>query len=72
MGEDDKLEKQIAIRLSEEDVGRLDALAKRIPIASRNAIARAALRIGMAAIEEDPARILSADAPVRKPRKKGG
>lgn len=71
MGDDDKLEKQIAIRLSDEDVERLEALTKRIPIASRNAIARAALRIGMAAIEDDPAQLLSPDAPLRKPRKKG-
>ena len=71
MGDDDKLEKQIAIRLSEEDVDRLDALTKRFPIASRNAIARAALRLGMAAIEKDPMQLLSSDAPPPKPGKKG-
>lgn len=54
MTTDDKLDRQVAIRLSEEDMQRLDALAEIIPIASRNAIARAALRIGLAALEKDP------------------
>jgi hypothetical protein len=48
---------KVAIRLSEEDMHRLDALADRIPIASRNAIARAALRFGLAALEADPAKL---------------
>ena len=38
---------------------RLDALTESIPIASRNAIARAALRIGMAALEADPSQLFS-------------
>lgn len=71
MGNDERLERQIAIRLSEEDLQRLDKLAERIPIASRNAIARAALRIGLAVIEENPARALAAPSePKARARRK--
>ena len=59
MATDDNLSRQIAIRLSDDDMTRLDALAESIPIASRNAIARAALRIGMAALEADPSQLFS-------------
>lgn len=59
MTTDDRLARQVALRLSEEDMKRLDALADSIPIASRNAIARAALRIGLAALESDPSRLFS-------------
>jgi predicted DNA-binding protein len=59
MASDDRLSRQVAIRLSEEDLDRLEALAERIPIATRNAIARAALRIGLDALEKDPAQLLS-------------
>ncbi len=54
MTTDDRLARQVAIRLSDDDMDRLDALAESIPIASRNAIARAALRIGLAALEARP------------------
>ena len=53
MTTDDKLARQMALRLSDEDMKRLDALADSIPIASRNAIAREALRIGLATLEAD-------------------
>jgi len=66
MTNDDILSRQIAIRLDETDISRLDALAERIPIASRNAIARAALRIGLEQLEKDPT-LLFAD---KKPRRK--
>ena len=59
MATDDNLSRQIAIRLSDDDMTRLDVLAESIPIASRNAIARAALRIGMAALEADPSQLFS-------------
>lgn len=58
MATDDRLSRQVAIRLSEEDMDRLEALVERIPIATRNAIARAALRIGLDALEKDPAQLL--------------
>ena len=56
----DRLARQVAIRLSEDDITRLEALTETLPIASRNAIARAALRIGFAALEADPSRLFSA------------
>jgi predicted DNA-binding protein len=59
MTTDDRLARQVALRLSEEDVKRLDALADSIPIASRNAIAREALRIGLATLEADPSQLFS-------------
>jgi hypothetical protein len=59
MTTDDKLARQVAIRLSDDDMNRLDALTESISIASRNAIARAALRIGLAALEADPSQLFS-------------
>ncbi len=59
MTTDERLTEQVALRLSEEDMKRLDALTESIPIASRNAIARAALRIGLAALESDPSQLFS-------------
>jgi hypothetical protein len=58
MTTDDRLSRQVALRLSEQDIARLDDLAERLPIASRNAIARAALRIGLEALEKDPTKLL--------------
>jgi hypothetical protein len=68
MTTDDRLARQVALRLSEEDMKRLDALADTIPIASRNAIARAALRIGLAALESDPSRLFSSKKPKTRRR----
>lgn len=62
---DERLGHQIAMRVSEEDVTRLEALSDRIPIATKNAIARAALRIGLDALEENPGRIVEAAPPKR-------
>jgi hypothetical protein len=59
MATDDRLARQVAIRLSEDDVKRLEALVDRIPIASRNAIARAAIRIGLEVLEKDPSRLFA-------------
>jgi hypothetical protein len=50
----------LGIRMSPADLARLDALAQRIPFVSRHGVARAALRLGMAQLEENPARILDA------------
>jgi predicted DNA-binding protein len=52
------LDKQVAIRLDQSDVQRLQALTKRIRVLSRNAVAREALRIGLSELEREPARIL--------------
>jgi len=63
MTTDDRLARQVALRLSDDDMKRLDALAGSIPVASRNAIARAALRIGLAALEADPSQLFSPKKP---------
>lgn len=68
MTTDDRLARQVALRLSEQDVKRLDALADSIPIASRNAIAREALRIGLAALEADPSQLFSPKKPKARRR----
>lgn len=62
---EEKLDHQMAMRVSGEDVARLEALSERISIASKNAIARAALRIGLDALEENPGRIVEAPPPKR-------
>ena len=59
MAGDEGLDQQIAIRLTSADLDRLEALAEKIPVASRNAIARAALRIGLEAIEKDPTHLFA-------------
>lgn len=48
----------VAIRVLQEDADRLDVLAERLPFVSRHALARAALKIGLAALEADPTRIV--------------
>lgn len=62
-----ELTEALYLRCAPEDIERLNALAERLPLASRNAIARAAMRIGLAAIEADPAKALVA-APAPKKR----
>lgn len=52
------LDAALYLRVGSEDVQRLDALVERLPIASRNAIAREAMRLGIALLEEDPARLV--------------
>ena len=46
--DDNKLTRQVAIRLSDDDMTRLDALSPGPSHHSHNAIARAALRLGIA------------------------
>lgn len=66
---DDGLTKSLFIRISEADEAQLDALAARLPLKAA-AIARIALRIGLAEIERDPARIFAAPAPKKmKPKR---
>lgn len=48
----------MAIRLNQADIDRLEGLVSRIPIASRNAIAREALRLGIEALEQDPTQLV--------------
>jgi hypothetical protein len=67
----------VAIRVLEQDAARLDALAERLPFVSRHALARAALKIGLAALEADPRRIVEEEMvsarkrPSAKPRHRG-
>ena len=68
MTTEETLSRQIAIRLDESDISRLDALAERIPIASRNAIARAALRMGLELLEKNPTRVLADKKPRARKR----
>jgi hypothetical protein len=49
----------LGLRLSAEEGARLDAIVERVPIASRHSIARAALRIGLDALEADITRLVS-------------
>jgi predicted transcriptional regulator len=63
MASDKRLARQVAIRLSDDDIKRLDDLADRISIASRNAVARAAMRIGLEVLEKDPTRIFAEKKP---------
>lgn len=48
----------LGVRVSPDDLARIDVLAERLPIGTRHAIARFALRIGLDAIERDPAILL--------------
>lgn len=48
----------IYMRASEQDAKRIDALAEKLPVTSKNAVAVAALRLGLAALEAKPARLL--------------
>jgi hypothetical protein len=66
---DDRLSEALYIRVAKDDLARLDALVERIPIASRNAIARTAMRLGIALLEEDPARVLASPLPRRGGRR---
>ena len=54
----DGLSEMLGVRVSADDLARLDLLAERLPIGTRHAIARFALRIGLGAIERDPAILL--------------
>jgi hypothetical protein len=62
----DGLSEMLGVRVSADDLARLDALAERLPIGTRHAIARFALRIGLDAIERDPAILLGGAVKGRK------
>ena len=62
----DGLSEMLGVRVSADDLARLDALAKRLPIGTRHAIARFAIRIGLDAIERDPAILLGGAVKGRK------
>lgn len=62
---DDDLTEEMTMRISKADKDALEALAARMPIKVRT-LARIALRVGMAEIEKDPARIFAAGKPSKK------
>lgn len=66
MGNRGGLRAQLTIRLSKKDLERLKQLAERIPIASRNAVARAALRLGIRVLEANPERAMDDVSPQRR------
>ena len=58
---DEVLDETLFVRITKDDRDLLDALASRLPLKA-SAIARIALRIGLAEIDKDPARIFAAGA----------
>ncbi|MBI2943551.1 MAG: hypothetical protein HYY25_05075 [Candidatus Wallbacteria bacterium] len=56
----------VHFRVTPEDLVRLGALAERFPMFSRNALSRAALRVGIAAIEGNPSLLLEPGIPAKK------
>lgn len=69
MAPSEKLTEALYLRVSPTDMAQLEELSDRIPIASRNAIARAAMRLGLELIAEDPGRLLAAGPPPKRGRK---
>lgn len=62
---EDKLTEIFSMRVHTDDLARLEALEGRLPI-KRQDIARAAMRLGLAALERDPAALLSPEATRRE------
>jgi hypothetical protein len=65
---EDKLTEMLGIRVSKPELERLDALATRMPIVTRHALARAALALGLDAIEKDPTVLLGGPTPKKARR----
>ena len=61
----------VLLRITEADRDRLDGLAAEIPIATRSSLAREALRLGLEAIERDPAILLGRKWTTRGGARKG-
>lgn len=66
-----KHDQAIYVRVTAEDVARLEALAEQIEMATKSGLARAALRIGLAAIEADPTILLGMAQPARGGKRPG-
>lgn len=56
----------VSLRLTPDELEHLDRVAALVPVATRQAVARAALRMGLEAIEANPSVLLA------QPAKKGG
>lgn len=63
---DEGLSAMLGVRVSADDLARIDAIAEKLPIGTRHAIARFALRIGLDAIERDPGILLGGTIKGRK------
>ncbi len=61
----------LGLRLTKEELSRLDAVVAKIPIASRHSIALVALRIGIEVLEEDLTKLI-ADVKKNEGRKTRG
>lgn len=60
----DTLTKQLALRVTAEEAERVERFAARIQIASVSAVTRAAVRVGLDALEKNPALLFEPqDAP---------
>jgi len=66
----ERLDKPLFMRLDKRDMARLDALVKRIGVSSRNGVARAAMRIGIEAMEANPALFMGEVPKVARKRKR--
>jgi len=60
-----KHNRSIFVRVTDDDEARLAALVERYPILTRAALARAAMRIGLDAIERDATVLLAQPIPKR-------
>jgi hypothetical protein len=67
MSSDENLTVMLAFRVAQAEMDRLEKLAERMPVLSKTAFARAALLLGLDAIEKDPAKVLT-----RPVAKRGG
>lgn len=65
---DQSFTKQLALRVTARDQDRIERLAQRIQIATTAAVMRAALRVGLDALERDPALIFETQ-PVGSPER---
>jgi hypothetical protein len=62
---EDALGGMLGVRVSSDDLARLDAIVSRMMLGSRHAVARAALRLGLDAIERDPGVLLGQKPKIR-------
>ena len=62
--------KPISLRLTEEQAARLERLHERAPMVTKHAALRWCLDFGLAALERDPALLLSSPPTVTKKRKR--
>jgi hypothetical protein len=56
---EERLQVTLGLRLTNEEVQRLDAIVSRVPIGRRHAIARAAFRLGLGLLEKNPTRLIA-------------